>query len=45
MHEGGLLEGFLISLAVVGETREVVFELIFEGTIFIDLDVGFVFEM
>ena len=42
MHEGGFLDCLLISLIVIGETRKVLFELVFEGAILIDLKVRFV---
>ena len=42
VHEGGLLEGLLVALVVVGEAREVVFEFVFESSGFIDLKVRLV---
>lgn len=42
VHKSRLLEGLLISLVVIGETREVVLKLVFESACFIDLKVWFV---
>ncbi len=45
VHEGGLVDCLLIALVVIGEAREVVFELIFEGSGFIDLEVRFILNV
>ena len=42
VHEGRLFEGFLIPLLMVGKTREVMFELVFQSSCFIYLKVWFV---
>lgn len=45
VHEGGLVESLLIALVVIGEAGEVVFELTFEGSGFIDWEVRLILSV